>query len=133
MKRFLIISGLPIFSLVNLVSHGALSASYLPSSRGANDGPKVIGHGHSDGDGIGYFHPHPVSKLGSRCVHGQLLDCRSTRVIHYGRTGLETNCLHATLWSIPNQEWGSSPIFWSYFPCLDAFRHLGVSSGGIPF
>ena len=132
MKRFLVISGLLIISLVNLVSNGAWSASYVPSNGGPNDGPKVIGHCHSVGDGMPYFHPHPVSKYGSLCVHGQLLGCKSTKVIHYGRTGLEITCLRTTISPIPNQGWGSSPICWSYSPRGDARWHLGVSSGGIP-
>jgi hypothetical protein len=134
MKRSLIISGLLIISLVNMVTNGVLSASYLPSTGGPNGGPQVIGHCHSDssGDGIAYFHPHPVSEHGSLCVHGQFLDCKSTKVIHYGRTGHEITCLRTTNLPILNQVWLSSPICWSYSSCRDALWHLGVSSGGIP-
>jgi hypothetical protein len=130
MKRFLIISGL-LISLVNMLSHGALSASYLPSSRGPNAALRVIGHCHGDGEGVGYFHPHPISKHGSLCVHGQLLESESTKVIHHGRTGLNADCLQSTILPIPTER-DSAPVFWSYLPPRDAHWHLGVSSGGIP-
>jgi hypothetical protein len=127
MKRLLIISAL-LISLINMVSQGAVSASFFHSS----GGPNVIAHFHSDGDGLGYFHPHPVSVPESLWVDRQLLDCKTTKVVHYGRTGLETTCLHPTILPIPNQERGRSLIFWSYLTSRKDIWHLGISSGGVP-
>jgi hypothetical protein len=125
LKRFLTISGL-LLLLFNLASQGTLGGYYFLSSNGQT----TIGHSHSDGDGIGYFHCHTVSEHGSMLVCEQIQK-HLTTILH-GRSGSATTCLPASILPIPNEERGSSPFFRSFSLVGADIWHLGISSGGIP-